>query len=174
MGYPQHQSSAKAINARCAIITLSDTRTIHTDLGGKRIAELLTGDGHSVGEHRVIRDDAEGLHGVLMELLGLEEIDAILTTGGTGINSRDQAIGVIESVIETPLPGFGELFRMLSWAEIGSGAMLSRAIGGIAKEKAVFAMPGSTAAVELAMTKLILPELRHVLFEVTKGREKRT
>jgi molybdopterin adenylyltransferase len=168
MAYEEHRNSAKAINARCAVITLSDTRTIHTDISGKRIAELLAGEGHSVEERRVIRDDAEALRGVLAELFGLEEIDTILTTGGTGVSSRDQTIGVIGSVIETPLPGFGELFRMLSWAEIGSGAMLSRAIGGIARGKAVFAMPGSTAAVELAMTKLILPELRHVLFEIGK------
>jgi molybdopterin adenylyltransferase len=170
--YEEHRNSAKSINARCAIVTLSDTRTIHDDLSGKRIAELLAGDGHSVTEHRVIRDDAEKLRLVLEELLGLEEIDAILTTGGTGVSGRDQAIGVIESVIETPLPGFGELFRMLSWEQIGSGAMLSRAVGGIAKGKAVFALPGSTAAVELAMTKLILPELRHVLFEI--GKDSRT
>jgi molybdopterin adenylyltransferase len=170
MGYEQHQGSAKMIIARCAIVTLSDTRTIQTDVSGKRIAELLTGDGHSVEERRVIRDDAEGLRLVLSELLGLDEIDAIITTGGTGVSGRDQAIGVIESVIEIPLPGFGELFRMLSWEQIGSGAMLSRAVGGIAKGKAVFALPGSTAAVELAMTKLILPELRHVLFEIGKER----
>ncbi|MGD0541757.1 MAG: MogA/MoaB family molybdenum cofactor biosynthesis protein [Tepidisphaeraceae bacterium] len=174
MAYQEHRNSAQAINARCAIVTLSDTRTVQNDLSGKRIAELLAGDGHSVKEHRLIRDDAEGLRQVLTELLGLEEVDAILTTGGTGVSGRDQAIGVIESVIETPLPGFGELFRLLSWEQIGSGAMLSRAVGGIAKGKAVFAMPGSTAAVELAMTKLILPELRHVLFEIGKERHEGT
>jgi molybdenum cofactor biosynthesis protein B len=168
MAYQEHQISAKTINARCAVVTLSDTRTIQTDVSGKRIAELLIADGHSVGEQRVIRDDAEALRGVLTELLGLDEIHAILTTGGTGVSRRDQTVGVTESILETPLPGFGELFRMLSWAEIGSGAMLSRAIGGIARGKAVFAMPGSTAAVELAMTKLILPELRHILFEAGK------
>jgi molybdenum cofactor biosynthesis protein B len=96
----------------------------------------------------------------------LAEVDAILTTGGTGISRRDQAIAVVEKMIETPLPGFGELFRMLSWNEIGSGAMLSRAIGGIARKKLIFAMPGSTAAVELAMTKLILPELRHLVHQI--------
>ena len=149
-------------------MTLSDTRTIHTDAGGKRIAELLTGDGHSVGDHRVIPDDAEGLRRVLEELLGLEEIDVVLSTGGTGVSRRDQAIGVIESVIDFPLPGFGELFRMLSLEQIGSGAMLSRAVAGVAKGKALFAMPGSPKAVELAMTKLILPELRHILFEIRR------
>jgi len=121
-----------------------------------------------VAEHRVIPDDAEGFGRVLEELLGRADVDAILSTGGTGISRRDQAIGVIERAIESPLPGFGELFRMLSWQQIGSGAMLSRASGGIARGKLLLAMPGSTAAVELAMTKLILPELRHVLFEIRK------
>jgi molybdenum cofactor biosynthesis protein B len=168
MAYQQHLHNAQSISARCAIVTLSDTRTAQTDVSGKRIAELLAGDGHSIEEHRVIPDDAEKLRSVFEELLGLEEVDAILSTGGTGVSRRDQAIGVIESVIETPLPGFGELFRMLSWEQIGSGAILSRAVGGIARSKVLFAMPGSTAAVELAMTKLILPELRHILSEIRK------
>ncbi|MGD0389084.1 MAG: MogA/MoaB family molybdenum cofactor biosynthesis protein [Tepidisphaeraceae bacterium] len=168
MSYQQHQTVAKSISARCAIVTLSDTRTIDSDISGKRIAELLRDDGHVVAEHRVIPDDAGGFGRVLEELLGRTDVDAILSTGGTGISRRDQAIGVIERVIETPLPGFGELFRMLSWDQIGSGAMLSRASGGIARGKLLLAMPGSTAAVELAMTKLILPELRHVLFEIRK------
>jgi molybdenum cofactor biosynthesis protein B len=168
MSYEQHQSSAKSIIARCAIVTLSDTRTLETDAGGKRIAELLQGAGHVVIEHRVIPDDPAGFKLVLDELLSRPDVDAILTTGGTGISRRDQAIGVIESTIESPLPGFGELFRMLSWDQIASGAILSRATAGIARGKPLFAMPGSPAAVELAMTKLILPELRHILHELRK------
>jgi molybdenum cofactor biosynthesis protein B len=168
MSYEQHQSSAKSIVARCAIVTLSDTRTLETDAGGKRIAELLRGAGHVVIEHRVIPDDAAGFKLALNELLSRPDVDAILTTGGTGISRRDQAIGVIESIIESPLPGFGELFRMLSWDQIASGALLSRASAGIARGKPLFAMPGSPAAVELAMTNLILPELRHILHELRK------
>jgi molybdenum cofactor biosynthesis protein B len=168
MSYEQHQSSAKSIIARCAIVTLSDTRTLETDAGGKRIAELLQGAGHVVIEHRVIPDDPAGFKLVLDELLSRPDVDAILTTGGTGISRRDQAIGVIESIIESPLPGFGELFRMLSWDQIASGALLSRASAGIARGKPLFAMPGSPAAVELAMTNLILPELRHILHELRK------
>ena len=160
MSYQDHQSRHKSIATQCAIVTLSDTRTLETDAGGKRIADLLRDDGHTITEHRVIPDDAAGFKLVLDELLARPDIDAILTTGGTGISRRDQAIGVIESTIESPLPGFGELFRMLSWDQIGSGAILSRATAGIARGKAIFAMPGSPAAVELAMTKLILPELR--------------
>lgn len=168
MSYQEHQSSAKSISARCAIVTLSDTRTPDTDVSGKRIAELLKTEGHSVAEHRVIPDDAEGFGKILEEFIGREDIDAILSTGGTGISGRDQAIGVVEEILDAPLPGFGELFRMLSWNQIGSGAMLSRATGGIARGKIVLAMPGSTAAVELAMTKLILPEIRHLLHELRK------
>ena len=168
MSYQEHQTIAKSIVARCAIVTLSDTRTLETDAGGKRIANVLRDDGHVVMEHRVIPDDARGFKLVLDELLARPDVDAILTTGGTGISRRDQAIGVVESTIESPLPGFGELFRMLSWDQIGSGAILSRATAGIARGKAIFAVPGSIAAVELAMTKLILPELRHILHELRK------
>jgi molybdenum cofactor biosynthesis protein B len=168
MTYQQHQASAKSIAARCAIVTLSDTRTPATDASGTRIAELLRDGGHIVIDHRVIPDDAGNFRLVLDELLGRADVDAILTTGGTGISRRDQAIGVIESSIESPLPGFGELFRMLSWEQIGSGAILSRAAAGIARGKAIFALPGSPAAVELAMSKLILPELRHILHEIRK------
>jgi molybdopterin adenylyltransferase len=168
MSYQDHQTSAKSITARCAIVTLSDTRTLATDAGGKRIADLLRDDGHIITEHRVIPDDAAGFKLVLDELLARPDVDAILTTGGTGISRRDQAIGIVESILEFPLPGFGELFRMLSWDQIASGAILSRASAGIARGKAIFAMPGSPAAVDLAMSKLILPELRHILHEIRK------
>ena len=104
----------------------------------------------------------------MTDLLAHPDVDAVLTNGGTGISRRDQTIDVIERLIEQPLPGFGELFRMLSWEQIGSGAMLSRAAGGIVHGKLVFAMPGSTGAVELAMTKLILPEMKHLLRELRK------
>ena len=168
MSYQEHQSAAKSIAVRCAIVTLSDTRTLETDVSGRRIAELLASAQHTVRERRVIPDDADKLAQLLEELLGVDDVDAVLTTGGTGISPRDQAIAVVEKILDTPLPGFGELFRMLSWQEIGSGAMLSRAVGGVARKKLIFAMPGSTAAVELAMTNLILPELRHLLHQIRK------
>ena len=168
MSYKDHQSAAKSISVRCAIVTLSDTRTPETDVSGKRIADLLASDHHHVHERHVIPDDPDRLAQLLEELLGLPELDAILTTGGTGITHRDQTIAVIEKIIDAPLPGFGELFRMLSWQQIGSGAILSRAVGGVARKKLIFAMPGSTAAVELAMTKLILPELRHLMHQLRK------
>ena len=168
MAYEQHIQSAQSQVARCVILTLSDTRTEATDKSGLRIRELLGEGGHTMSEYAILPDDPAQLETALARLLGRDDIDVILTNGGTGISRRDQTIGVVERLIEQPLPGFGELFRMLSWDQIGSGAMLSRAVGGIARGKLMFAMPGSTAAVELAMTKLILPELSHLLRELRK------
>ena len=168
MSYDQHIAAASQERARCAIVTLSDTRTEETDTSGKTIRDLLEANGHTVAHYAILKDDAALLDEKLLQLLGSPEIDAILTNGGTGISRRDQAISVIEKHVDQPLPGFGELFRMLSWEQIGSGAMLSRAAGGVARAKLLFAMPGSTAAVELAVTKLILPELRHLLHELRK------
>ena len=168
MGYDQHKTAANTIAAKCAVITLSDTRTAETDFSGKRISDLLVEAGHRVIEYSILRDEPAVLNEMLDKLLGRDDIDVILTNGGTGISRRDQTIGVIETTITTPLPGFGELFRMLSWEQIGSGAMLSRAVAGIAAAKLLFAMPGSPKAVELAMTKLILPELGHLIYELRK------
>jgi len=168
VAYDAHTSAAKSISARCAVITLSDTRSQQTDSSGRRIRELLTADGHSVAHSEILPDDPVKLADALDQLLHDPDVDVILTNGGTGVSRRDSTIAVVESRLTLPLPGFGELFRMLSWNEIGSGAMLSRAVGGVARDKLLFAMPGSTKAVELAMTKLILPELRHLLFELRK------
>ena len=169
MAYEQHIHDAAGETARCAVITLSDTRTEATDKSGHRIRELLEAAGHSTAHYRLLPDDPAALEPVLRDLLARADVDVVLTNGGTGISRRDQTVGVVERLIERPLPGFGELFRMLSWEQVGSGAMLSRAAGGIAAGgKLVFAMPGSTAAVELAMTKLILPELKHLLRELHK------
>ena len=168
MAYDQHKNQAAGVVARCAIITLSDTRTDATDTSGKTIRDLLAHAGHEIAHYQIIRDEPAELDKLLIDLLHRDSIDAILTNGGTGISRRDQTISVITTHLDQPLPGFGELFRMLSWEQIGSGAMLSRAVGGIAKGKIVFAMPGSTKSVDLAMTKLILPELKHLIFELRK------
>ena len=168
MSYEQHVKSAQEIVARCAVVTLSDTRTAETDTSGQLIQKLLREAGHEVAEYRVIRDDPTDLEKLLQTLLADERVDVVLTNGGTGIANRDQTIGVVEKLIEQPLPGFGELFRMLSWQQVGAGAMLSRATGGIASGKPIFAMPGSGKAVELGMTQLILPQVRHILYELRK------
>ena len=168
MAYQQHQQSAADIVARCAVITLSDTRTEQADTSGQTIRRLLTDACHHVARYALCKDDPAELTPLLNDLLTSPDVDVILTNGGTGIARRDQTISVVERVIDQPLPGFGELFRMLSWDQIGPGAMLSRAAGGIARGKPLFAMPGSTNAVELAMTRLILPELKHLLRELRK------
>ncbi|HVT88587.1 MAG TPA: MogA/MoaB family molybdenum cofactor biosynthesis protein [Tepidisphaeraceae bacterium] len=168
MGYEEHHRKAEGIIVRCAVITLSDTRNESNDTSGKLIRDLLTQSGHTIASYQVLRDEPAELEAAVSTLLESDQVDAILTNGGTGISKRDQTISAIEKHLDIELPGFGELFRMLSWEQIASGAMLSRAIGGIAKGKLIFAMPGSTQAVELAMTQLILPELKHLTRELRK------
>jgi len=171
-----HHTSAASLTPRCAIVTLSDTRTPETDKSGQRIRELLLADRQTVSAYHLIPDDPAALTAILKRLLASPDIDAILTNGGTGIAARDQTLTAVESVIATPLPGFGEIFRMLSYEQVGAAAILSRAIAGISspdaspegRRKPIFAMPGSTKAVELAMSKLIVPELRHILWELRK------
>ena len=169
MSYQQHQDDATSVRARCAVVTLSDTRTEATDKSGAKIRELLAAQGHVTAVYVVIPDDPDRLDEVLGRLESDREVEVILTNGGTGISKRDNTVPVIARHLVTEIPGFGELFRTLSYGQIQSGAMLSRALGGVARHsKLLFAMPGSTAAVELAMTKLILPELPHLLTELRK------
>ena len=163
MSYAEHQHQAEGVTPRCAIVTLSDTRTAETDTSGQLIRKLLQDSGAAVERQELIHDDAGPFRDLLEALLAAPALDCVITTGGTGIARRDQAIDVAAALIDTPLPGFGEIFRSLSFEQIGSGAMLSRAIGGVAKGKLLFCLPGSRGAVELAMTRLILPELRHLL-----------
>ncbi len=168
MAYEAHIRAGANQIIRAAVLTLSDTRDESTDASGRTIRTLLLEAGHRVAHYSILPDDPSRLRSALDSLLADADVDVILTNGGTGISRRDQTIDVVESLITLPLPGFGELFRMLSWQQIGSGAMLSRAVGGIAGGKPIFAMPGSTKAVELAMTKLILPELGHLVGELRK------
>lgn len=168
MSYRKHIEESSTDPVRCAVLTVSDTRTPETDTSGRRMRELLIEGRHQVVDARILPDEPSKLEELLRQWLGRSDIDAILTNGGTGISRRDQTIGVIEGLLDRVLPGFGELFRMLSWEEIGSGSMLSRAVGGVAGNKLLFALPGSTAAVELGMKKLILPELKHLLNQLRK------
>lgn len=168
MAYPEHIREATPIVANCAIVTLSDTRTAETDKSGNRMRELINQAGHLIANYNLIRDEPSAFHALLDTLLQRDDVDVIISTGGTGISRRDSTIDVIEQRLEQALPGFGELFRYLSFQEIGSGAMLSRATGGIAAGKLLFALPGSLPAVELGMTRLILPELRHLIRELRK------
>ncbi|MCS7032489.1 MAG: MogA/MoaB family molybdenum cofactor biosynthesis protein [Phycisphaerae bacterium] len=168
MSADQHRKCGKGIVARCAVITLSDTRNPATDASGSAIQQRLCESGHTIAEYRLIRDEPAELRELLRQFLQRQDIDAIITTGGTGLSRRDQTVPVVEQLIETPLPGFGELFRMLSFEQVGPAAMLSRAIGGVACGKLLFALPGSPAACELAMSRLIGPELGHLLSHIRR------
>ena len=146
MSYAQHLADSQSLRARCAVVTLSDTRTPDTDTSGQTIRKLLEADGHDVAMYQLIKDEPSQLEPLLDDLLSRPDIDVILTNGGTGISRRDQTIDVIARHIDLPLPGFGELFRMLSYAEIGAAAMLSRATAGTFREALIFCLPGSPGA----------------------------
>ncbi|MDB4867660.1 MAG: MogA/MoaB family molybdenum cofactor biosynthesis protein [Cohnella sp.] len=164
----QHKREAPS-SVACLIVTVSDTRTTETDKSGTLIRQLLEEHGHSVAAHRIVPDEYEIIAAMLQEAASDPQVEAVLLNGGTGIASRDVTVEAVRAALHKELPGFGEIFRYLSFTEdIGSAAIMSRAIAGTIGHKAVFAMPGSTGAVRLAMTKLILPELGHVMREIYK------
>ena len=153
-----------------AVITVSDTRTETDDVSGRVARELLTAAGHIVRDHQILKDDPAAVHAAVEALAQRDDIRAIILNGGTGISSRDRTYEAVASVLERRLDGFGELFRALSYQEIGSAAMLSRAVAGILAGKVLFSVPGSPDAVRLALDRLILPELPHIVAEMDKGR----
>ncbi|MEQ8844157.1 MAG: MogA/MoaB family molybdenum cofactor biosynthesis protein [Phycisphaerales bacterium] len=168
----QHREAAAATveAVPCAVITVSDTRTPETDKGGDLVVRRLEDAGHVVRSREIVPDDADRIAAAVDAGVADPEIRAVLTTGGTGISRRDTTIEVVRRRLASELPGFGELFRMLSWDEVGAAAMLSRAIAGLAVHDAggdtfIFAMPGSTNAVDTAMSKLVTPELSHLVWE---------
>lgn len=152
----------------CAVITVSDTRTEETDRSGRIMIESLEAAGHVVAHYAIVPDEPERIREQLELCASDERIDAILFNGGTGIASRDTTFDVLSRSLEKELPGFGELFRMLSWEEIGAAAMLSRATAGVFRGRILFSTPGSSNAVRLAMEKLIVPELGHLVYEIRK------
>jgi len=165
VGVEDHRKTAVA-GVRCAVFTVSDTRAPETDVSGRTIVELLEANGHAVAKRQILRDDPKDVHDAVLGQVG--GVDAIITTGGTGITSRDSTYEAIADLLEKRLDGFGELFRTLSYEEIGSAAMLTRATAGVARGTAIFILPGSEHAVRLGMTKLILPELGHVVRELKR------
>lgn len=160
---------------RIAVLTISDTRTSETDTGGNTIVDFMQGAGHEVERREIVRDDVPRIEEVLVELLAAAGVDAVVTTGGTGISGRDSTYEVASDLIDKKLDGFGEIFRMLSYEEIGAAAMLSRAVAGVVTTasgpKFLACLPGSTNAVRLAMEKLLVPEMPHVVFELLKHKE---
>ncbi|MBS0210238.1 MAG: MogA/MoaB family molybdenum cofactor biosynthesis protein [Planctomycetes bacterium] len=153
---------------RCAIITVSDTRTLDNDTGGAAIVERLTDNGHPIACRHITRDEPGPMRALLLQLVARDDVDAILMTGGTGLGSRDQTCETVSQLLTKPLPGYGELLRMLSFEQVGAAAMLSRAVGGLIHQTIVLTMPGSPNGVALAMDKLIIPELGHLRREALK------
>lgn len=165
MSTTEHRQQAKDFHARCAILTISDTRTLDNDASGHLMAELLERAGHHIVDRALVRDEVSAIGSTLNQWLDDDDVQVILTTGGTGIARRDTTIEVVKRLIDKPLPGFGELFRMLSYQQVGSAAMLSRAIAGLSGNTMIFTMPGSKNAVQMAMEKLIVPEMSHLVWE---------
>ncbi|MBI2823405.1 MAG: MogA/MoaB family molybdenum cofactor biosynthesis protein [Planctomycetia bacterium] len=153
---------------RCAVVTVSDTRTPDNDTGGQLVVDLLENAGHLLAARDIIPDDPDRMRSLVTSLAQRDDVDAILLTGGTGISRRDQTFETVSGLLTKPLSGYGELFRMLSFQEIGPAAMLSRAAGGVMGRTVVLSMPGSPAGARLAMEKLILPELGHLVREATR------
>ena len=147
----------------CGLITVSDTRTIQTDESGRIMKELLVDAGHRIVEQQIVPDEPSRIRDLCLELCGRKDCQALLLTGGTGIAKRDTTIETVSAFFERRLDGFGELFRMLSFEQVEAAAMLSRAAAGVCRDTIVFAMPGSPTAVRLALERLILPTLGHVV-----------
>lgn len=168
MSTTEHKQEApKTVN--CKVITVSDTRNKDTDKSGRLMVELLEQAGHAIVDYCIVKDESSPIKEAILQGCERGGIDVILTNGGTGIAKRDVTIETVQSLLDKEIVGFGELFRMLSYQEdIGSAAILSRAIAGVVKNKAVFSTPGSTGAVKLVMNKLILPEIGHVVREIKK------
>lgn len=169
MGYTEHQQHAHAATPagiRCGILTISDTRTPETDQSGKLIQEALTQTGHDVVRYELVHDEPARIVQYVRACAATCQV--LITNGGTGIARRDSTFEAVDGLLEKRLPGFGELFRMLSYEDIGSGAMLSRATAGVYQQTLIFCLPGSSGAVRLALEKLILPELRHLVWETIR------
>ncbi|TNJ58777.1 MogA/MoaB family molybdenum cofactor biosynthesis protein [Paenibacillus hemerocallicola] len=154
------------------IVTVSDTRTEETDKSGQLMRQLLEEAGYSIVAYRIVKDEYEQIRELVRDAAGNELIEAVLLNGGTGIAMRDTTYEAVRDSLDKEMPGFGEIFRYVSYAEdIGPAAILSRAVAGVRGNTAVFSMPGSSGAVRLAMTKIIVPELRHVMREIYKDRK---
>ena len=167
MSTAEHRREAPS-SVAVHIITVSDTRTLETDTSGRAIADLLSGAGHIIHGRTVLKDEPADVVARVTALVADPAVDAVITTGGTGITARDSTFEALDGLLQKRLVGFGELFRMLSYQEIGAAAILSRATAGLAGRTIVIALPGSEHAVRLSMEKLILPELGHLVREARR------
>lgn len=167
MSHIEHKAQSPP-SVGCWVLTVSDTRTEATDSGGRAVADLLQAAGHVVAGRSLVRDDPDQIRGAIERALAAPGVQAIVTTGGTGISSRDSTYEVVSAMLQKRLDGFGELFRMLSYQEIGAAAMLSRACAGVVAGRIVVSLPGSEAAVRLGVEKLLIPELGHLVREASR------
>lgn len=165
MTHLEHKKEALR-DLKCAVVTVSDTRTEETDDSGRIIQEALRNEGHSISMYRIVKDEASQIREAVLE--SLEISDVVICNGGTGISPRDVTVEALVPLMSRILEGFGEIFRTLSYKEIGSSAMLSRALAGVVEDNLVFCLPGSPNAVKVAMEELVLPEMGHVLSQVRK------
>jgi molybdopterin adenylyltransferase len=167
MSVQDHRAAAPPLVV-CAVLTVSDTRTMDTDTSGRAIGDLLAAAGHEVADRRIVKDDPGQVVAAIRAFVQDRRVQAVITTGGTGITSRDNTFEALSAIFDKELRGFGELFRMLSYREIGAAAMLTRATAGVCDGRIVFVLPGSEHAVRLGVTTLILPELGHVVRELAR------
>jgi len=167
MSATEHRQQAPA-SVSVHVITVSDTRTLDTDASGRAIVELLEGAGHRVAGRTLLRDEAEEVRAAVQHLASNALVDVVITTGGTGITARDGTFEAVDGLLTKRLPGFGELFRSLSYQQIGAAAMLSRATAGLVGLTVVIVLPGSQHAVRLALEELVLPELGHLVREARR------
>jgi molybdenum cofactor biosynthesis protein B len=165
-----HHRQSAAVSLATVVISVSDTRTLETDTGGAKVAEFLTQAGHTVAHREIVKDEPSQIGNALRSALERDDVRAIIFTGGTGVAPRDVTPDSVEPLLDRVIPGFGELFRMLSYQDIGTAALLSRALAGLASGRVVFVLPGSRGAVALAMEKLVLPEIGHLAAEAVKSR----
>jgi molybdopterin adenylyltransferase len=167
MSDAEHKAAAPT-SVRCFVVTVSDTRTDATDRSGRAIVDLLTSAGHIAAGRAIVKDEPGLVRDIIERQLANPDVQAILTTGGTGISSRDSTYEAVSALLQKRLDGFGERFRMLSYKDIGSSAMMSRACAGLASGKILVSLPGSEAAVRLAMERLLIPELGHLVQQASK------
>jgi len=165
----QHRDAAQQLPpVRVAVLTVSDTRTPADDRSGKLLCDGLAAAGHQLTGYRIAPDEPTVIEPLLRAWVAAPDCDAVILNGGTGISRRDRTYDVVASMLDKTLPGFGEIFRILSWEEVGAAAMLSRAVAGICEGTVIFSLPGSTNAVRLGLEQLILPELAHLVWELNR------
>jgi molybdenum cofactor biosynthesis protein B len=167
MGYHEHKHLAVK-SVKCAVITTSDSRTESEDESGRLIRQKLADAGHHVTHYAILKNDATTIRSQIQDLLQRDDVQAVITSGGTGLSHRDVTVDTIAALLQKKLEGFGELFRQLTYQEIGAGSILSRALAGVANGKVILCIPGSVGAATMAMDKIIVPELGHLVREATR------